>query len=59
VKACNSHWLKIKPSATKSADDDKRGFYGVRAGPKSGAQNLIFRSFDSLFLGITNRNILH
>jgi hypothetical protein len=43
--ACNSQWLKVWLSATKRADDDKRGFYGVRTGPKSGAQNLIFPQF--------------
>jgi hypothetical protein len=33
---------KIQASATKSANDDKRGFHGVRAALKPGAQNLIF-----------------
>jgi hypothetical protein len=59
VQACDSHWLKVWLSATKSADDDKRSFYGVRVGLKSGAQNLIFHSFDNLFPGITNKNFVH
>jgi hypothetical protein len=32
-------------NGTKSADDDKRGFYSVRAGMKPGAQNLIIPQF--------------
>jgi hypothetical protein len=45
VKACDSQWLKVWLSATKSADDDKRGFYDVRTGPKAGVQNPIFPQF--------------
>jgi len=36
-------------SATKSTDDDKRGFYDVMVKPEPNVRNLIFRNFDNRF----------
>jgi len=46
-------------SATKSAEDDKRGFSDVGVKPESGGQNRFFRNSGNLFPKIKNVHFLH
>jgi hypothetical protein len=58
LKACDSQWLKIQPSAAKSAHDDKRGFCGVRIGPESGAEKPDYSTIMTIFFQELRTGIL-